>query len=116
MSNRIQTYAEFWPFYLREHSSPWTRRIHVLGTTVAVVVAIHAVATGDLGRLWLPFVIGYGFAWPSHLLIEKNRPATFKYPAWSFVSDFKMAYLFWMRRLDPELAKAGVKPSDRKAA
>ena len=108
---RIQTYAEFWPFYLREHSHVWTRRIHIFGTTVAVMVAAHAVAIGEPSRLWLPPVIGYACAWPAHLLIEKNRPATFKYPAWSFVSDFKMAFLFWTRRLTPELTKAGVKVS-----
>ncbi len=106
---RIQSYAEFWPFYLREHAKAWTRRIHVLGTTIAMVVAIHAVAIGRLTQLWKPLVIGYGFAWLSHLFIEKNRPATFQYPAWSFISDFRLWFLFWTFRLDGELRKAGIK-------
>ncbi len=106
---RIQTYAEFWPFYLREHRKAWTRRIHVLGTTIALFVVIHALAIGEPTRLWQPLVIGYGFAWLSHFFIEKNRPATFQYPAWSFLSDFKMWFLFMTFRLDAELEKAGVK-------
>jgi len=109
MGTRIQTYREFWPFYLREHSHPWTRRVHVFGTVVAVTVAVYYIVTGHFTCLWLPLVIGYGFAWPAHILIEKNRPATFKYPAWSFISDFKMAFLYLTFQLDAELEKAQVK-------
>jgi hypothetical protein len=37
-------------------------------------------------------IVGYGFAWVGHFVFEKNRPATFKYPFYSFLGDFKM---FW---------------------
>lgn len=93
-NNRIKTYAEFWPFYLREHSKLLTRQIHLVGTILVVGVVIYAVTTRCAACLWLAPLFGYGFAWYSHLFVEKNRPATFKYPFWSFISDFRMAY--WM--------------------
>ena len=35
-------------------------------------------------------LVGYGFAWVGHFFFEKNKPATFKYPFYSFVSDWIM--------------------------
>jgi hypothetical protein len=90
MSERIQTYAAFWPFYLGEHSDPRCRALHFIGTTGHL--ALVGVALVTLNPLWLlaSAISGYGFAWPAHFLIEKNRPATFKYPLWSLLSDYRM--------------------------
>jgi hypothetical protein len=90
MSARIPSYREFWPYYLKEHSRPATRAIHLAGTAAALVLIGAAVATG---LWWLPLAgvaAGYGSAWTAHAFIEKNKPATFTYPAWSLLSDFKM--------------------------
>ena len=87
---RIQTYAEFWPFYLGEHSNPLCRQMHFVGTTLVLGLLVASIATMDARLLiGMPFA-GYGFAWVAHFVVEKNRPATFKYPLWSFISDFRM--------------------------
>ncbi|MGF1463699.1 MAG: Mpo1-like protein [Maricaulaceae bacterium] len=111
MSNRIQTYAEFWPHYLREHARPRTRSLHYVGTALSLAALAAAVLT--LNPLWLLGMPlgGYGFAWASHAFVERNKPATFTHPLWSLVSDYRM-FFFWLSgRLTPELERAGVAPA-----
>lgn len=86
----IKTYTEFWDFYVKEHSKPLTRLLHLIGTTLGIALLIYFIATGRWYFFPLFFVVGYAFAWFAHFVVEKNRPATFKYPFWSFISDFKM--------------------------
>jgi len=89
---RYTSFAEFYPFYLSEHSKPATRRLHFIGSSLSLVCLLLLVLTGDLW--WLPaaFVCGYGFAWFAHFTVEKNRPATFQQPLYSLMGDWAM---FW---------------------
>jgi hypothetical protein len=102
---RIQTFAEFWPFYVREHSAPACRALHFIGSTLVLVV-IAAAATYNWWLLLLAPVVGYGFAWIGHFAIEKNKPASFKYPLWSFLADWKMWAMMLTGRMGAEVAKA----------
>ncbi|GAA4043125.1 DUF962 domain-containing protein [Parerythrobacter jejuensis] len=110
---RYRTFADFWPFYLREHSMPETRALHYLGTSIVVAIAVLALLSQSWWLLLALPLAGYFFAWVAHFGVEKNRPATFSYPLWSLAADFKMWGLWLMGKLGPELDKAGViKPPD----
>lgn len=107
-NSKIVTYRDFWPYYLREHGKPATRAIHFFGTGLAVASLAALAATG-IGWFGLSALVGgYAPAWIGHFFIEKNRPATFTYPFWSLISDFRMAGLWAIGRLQPELERAGV--------
>src|SRR5258708_4169263 len=102
MTNRqFNSFADFWPYYLGEHSQPATRVLHCLGTLTALSFGILLIA---MGRWWLfplALIPGYAFAWAAHFFIEKNRPATFTHPLWSFMGDLKMLALMLTGRLRP---------------
>ena len=106
MTNRIANFAEFWPYYLREHSRPATRALHYIGTSLVVALAAYALLTGKLLLMIGIPLAGYFFAWVGHFGIEKNRPATFTYPLWSLGADFKMWWLWLTGRLGPEIERA----------
>jgi len=107
-ARRYQSFRDFWPHYLREHAKPSTRAYHYAGTSLVVGIAAAAAATGTWWLLAAIPVAGYGFAWAGHAFAEHNRPATFTYPSWSLMADFKMWWLWLTGRLGPELDAAGV--------
>ena len=111
---RITDFEAFWLFYLREHSHPRTRALHYAGTFLVIAEVIACVVIGKLWFLLLVPIFGYGPAWFAHFFVEHNRPATFRYPLWSFLSDFRMAFAWVTGQIDEELARAGVAAPNRK--
>lgn len=86
----FQTFEEFWPYYVMEHQKPETQALHAVGTSLGIATMAYAVAKKKPLLIPAALVAGYGGAWFSHFFIEKNRPATFKYPLYSLAGDFKM--------------------------
>jgi hypothetical protein len=100
MSGRqFKSFAEFWPYYLSEHGKRATRWLHCVGSLIAIAVVIALIVNGRWWLFPLALVPGYAFAWFGHFFVEKNRPATFTYPLWSFLGDWKMLALMLTGRL-----------------
>ena len=89
-TERYQSFAEFYPYYLQEHSNPVCRRLHYVGSLLVLTILTYALLTQQwLWLLAMPLA-GYGFAWIGHFIFEKNRPATFDYPLYSLMGDWVM--------------------------
>lgn len=87
---KYRSFDEFYPFYLSEHEDQTCRRLHFAGTSLGLACLIIALITLSAWFIVAGLVIGYGFAWAGHFFFEKNRPATFKYPFYSFAGDWVM--------------------------
>jgi hypothetical protein len=89
------SFAEFYPFYLSEHSNRTCRLLHFVGSTLALLCLLMLLVTGRPQYLLYGVLSGYAFAWVGHFAFEKNKPASFKRPLYSFMGDWVMYKDIW---------------------
>lgn len=87
---RFGSFKEFYPFYLGEHRNRTCRRLHFVGSCGVLICLTTGLLSGRAGWLYAALFCGYGLAWIGHFFFEKNRPATFKHPLYSFAGDWVM--------------------------
>lgn len=90
VTQSFNSFDEFYPYYLNEHRDPRCRALHYTGSLLVLALLAYALLSAQWPLLWLLPVVGYGFAWVGHLVFEKNKPATFKYPFYSLMADWVM--------------------------
>ena len=90
MKKKFDSFKDFYPFYLSQHTNQTCRRLHFFGTLLGLVVFIYALISLKFSFIFLSFFIGYFFAWLGHFFFEKNKPATFTYPFYSYLGDWVM--------------------------
>lgn len=105
------SFDEFWPQYLRAHSHPTTRALHIGGTAVGLGCAALFLATGRPRWAVAGLVTAYAAAWAGHALVERNVPKTFSHPFWSVRGDFRMLRLALKGKLSKEVAHVAAETS-----
>ena len=95
----IKSFAEFYPLYLKEHSNRSCRRLHFVGSSLSLACLALLALTGNPGFVLGALLCGYGFAWVGHFGFEKNRPASFKRPLYSFIGDWVMYRDIWTGKI-----------------
>jgi hypothetical protein len=103
-SGKLESFEEFWPYYLAQHEELGTRQLHLAGTGVALASLAAFALTKRPAFLAAAFAGGYGPAWLAHAAIEGNKPATFTYPVWSLLADLRMFGLWAEGKLDGEIS------------
>ena len=86
----IQNYHEFYRFYLTEHRNIMSRRLHIFGSSVGACLLSRAIVKRKPKYLVYGLLFGYASAWAGHFCFEKNKPASFRQPLYSFISDWRM--------------------------
>ena len=86
----IRNYHDFYRFYLTEHRNLTSRRLHALGSSIGLYFFAQAILKRKPRYIVYGLVSGYACAWVGHFIFEKNKPASFKQPLYSFVSDWRM--------------------------
>jgi hypothetical protein len=100
---------EFYPFYLSQHANDINRVFHYCATISTFIVFSYVGITFKFLFLVLAPLIGYGFAWVGHFFFEKNKPATFKYPLLSLISDYVMFSRFVTGKMADDFKKYNIK-------
>lgn len=90
--HQFKSLEDFYPFYASQHKALGTRLLHIIGTSLFLVNCIFSIANLRPRQLLLGPIIAYSCAWIGHFFVERNRPATFKYPVWSLMDDLKMSW------------------------
>ena len=86
----IGNYHEFYHFYLTEHRHMVSRRLHVAGSSIGLYCFTQAIRKGKPRYFAYGLLSGYACAWIGHFIFERNKPASFKQPVYSFISDWRM--------------------------
>ena len=87
---RYKSFEDFYPYYISEHDHKYTKLMHFIGTSISIYFLIKFILSFNFLIILYALLSGYGFAWVGHFFIEKNKPATFKYPFYSLIGDYKM--------------------------
>ena len=91
MSNtKFTSFKDFYPYYLSEHKLRINKILHAIGSLSGLGFLIYTIYTEQYKFILISFIFGYTFAWIGHFIFEKNKPATFKYPLYSFMGDWVM--------------------------
>jgi len=98
--HRFTSFSEFYPYYLSEHRNSTCRSLHYIGSSIGLGVLLFSLTSGNFQYIPMALVAGYAFAWIGHFFFEHNKPATFRYPLWSFMGDWVMLKDFLLGRID----------------
>ena len=95
----FKTFRDFYPYYLSEHADPTCRRLHFVGSSLGLACLAMAIATATWWWVLVGLLCGYAFAWIGHFGFEKNKPASFKRPLYSFMGDWVMYKDIWTGKI-----------------
>jgi len=89
-NTKFTSFKDFYPYYLSEHKLKINKILHAIGSLIGLSFLIYILVIEQYKFIPISFLFGYTFAWIGHFFFEKNKPATFQYPLYSFIGDWVM--------------------------
>ena len=87
---KATSFAEYRAYYLATRRNLWTRRSHVVATTLAALSAVLAAIRLDVRMMISSIAAGYLLCWGVDGAIEGRRPASLDHPIWAFQANMRM--------------------------
>ena len=87
---KFTSFKKFYPYYLSEHKLRINKILHIIGSLTSLIFMISTIYIEKYKYIPISILCGYACAWIGHFVFEKNKPATFKYPIYSFIGDWVM--------------------------
>lgn len=86
---RFNSFAEFYPYYLSEHSNSTCRRLHFVGTSLVIFILALTIGKGAWLLLIALPLAGYSFAWVGHFSSRRIvlQPSSIRFTACSAISS-----------------------------
>ena len=100
----------FYSFYLNGHQNITCRSLHFAGSSLSLLGMAISLNSRKPSYAIKGEIAGYASTLVGHYFFERNKPATFKYPLQSFVSNFRMYKKILTRNsnlIDKNFDKAG---------
>jgi len=95
----FDSFAAFYPVYLRMHDHPVNRRLHVVGNVSGLAALVVAAVERRAWVALLAPVLANAFAWVGHWFFQRNRPGVFSYPLYGMLGSWRMTWDWLLRRL-----------------
>ncbi|CAD2219212.1 hypothetical protein AGDE_03447 [Angomonas deanei] len=89
---KASNHKEYHVGYMFRHSKPWTRRMHLIGTVVAVGGVVAGGATQNPIAVGGAVAGGVALAAAGDLIVERQNPSFLKNPIYATMSHFKMCW------------------------
>jgi hypothetical protein len=104
MTQQINSFEDFWPYYVCAHSHPVNQWLHFIATVSLVPLIVIALLYNPWIALLIP-IFAYSLAWYGHYFVEKNKPATFGHPFWSLLADYRMIQMMCRGQMEAEVQR-----------
>ena len=87
---RYDRFVDFYPVYLKMHSHPTNRRLHLLGNALGLGALAYAIVARNPWALLAMPVLATGLAVIGHVYFQRNKPGVRHYPVWGMIGNWIM--------------------------
>jgi hypothetical protein len=102
MPKRFDSFAAFYPVYLRMHDDPTNQRWHFVGNVLGLLSIGAAIGAETWWVALAAPVFAQACSWVGHAVFQRNRPGVFSYPLYGMLGSWRMSWDIARGQLPPD--------------